>query len=221
MTTSRNGGVRRDECYTPAPWVEPARAVLRVIDCDPASSLQAQTVVRARRFFTLDGRGATGANGLRRRWRGRVWLNPPYSDPAPWVDGLLERYARRETTDAIVLLNARTGAAWFDRITRHAWRCEVRRRIRFWGPSTTGTTGFNDQVYFYLGAEPERFAARFCDIGRILPPTLSVTQAVTRAGAPRACSVCGRSLAGCRADAITCAGRCRQRAYRQRLAAGL
>ena len=29
-------------------------------------------------------------NGLELPWRGRVWLNPPYSKPTPWVDKFIE-----------------------------------------------------------------------------------------------------------------------------------
>ena len=43
------------------------------IDCDPATSDEAQQNIQAAQFFTK-------ANyGLKQEWRGRLWLNPPYA----------------------------------------------------------------------------------------------------------------------------------------------
>src|SRR5512134_1699762 len=53
-----------NEWYTPAPYVEAARACLGAIDLDPASSATAQATVRAARFFTRDD------DGLKQEWRG-------------------------------------------------------------------------------------------------------------------------------------------------------
>lgn len=206
-----------DECYTPAEWVERARVALGGrIDCDPCSSVEAQAIVRAVRFHTAD------TNGLekRRKWRGRVWLNPPYSDPAPWVARLLSEYNAGHCTAAVALLNARTGSAWFQALGRVAWRCEKRKRIAFYGPATKGSSGYMDSVFFYLGNEPDRFRSAFHGVGLIVPPlvvkpTKSVTETVTPEG--RCCVVCVRPLDGYHAQASVCSNRCRQRRYRDRL----
>jgi len=198
-----------DECYTPLAWVERARDVLGAIDLDPASSTEAQAVVGAGRFFVL------ADDGLSKRWRGRVWLNCPYSRPGPWVEHLIGAYDRGDVSACVALFNSMTGARWFDAMARQAWRCELRKRIAFYGPATGGGPGMRDQVFFYLGARPERFGAVFGEHGRIVPPA-SVTQGVTGPGA--VCSVCGRSLGGLRADAVVCSHRCRSRAHRLRAA---
>ena len=74
-----------NEWYTPPEYIEAVRACLGAIDVDPASSARAQETVRASRFFTRDN------DGLRHDWHGRIWLNPPYSQPdiARFVDKLL------------------------------------------------------------------------------------------------------------------------------------
>lgn len=202
--------MKSDECYTPALFLRAARKVLGRIDLDPASCAHAQRSVKARRFFSAK------TDGLSKRWRGRVWMNPPYSRPAPWVAKLLEGFECGDVTEAIALLNARTGSAWFQSLSAHAWRCEKRKRIQFHGPGTGNgrtTHGFNDSCFFYLGPRPELFAAVFSEFGQIVPPTANVTLGVTDASA---CTVCGRSLAGRRADAVMCSVACKQRAYRKR-----
>jgi hypothetical protein len=184
-----------------------ARDVLGAIDLDPASSVEAQAVIGARRFFTIE------QDGLSQRWRGRLWLNVPYSRPGPWVDKLVASYQTGQVSAAVALFNSMTGARWFDTLARCGWRCELRKRIAFWGPATAGGPGMRDQVFFYLGRKPERFASVFGEHGRIVAP--SVTLGVTRGAV---CSVCSRSLAGLRSGAVVCSSRCRQRAYRVRVA---
>jgi len=69
------GGTGQTEWYTPAQYVELARSVLGEIDLDPASSPEAQKVVRAKKFFDKN------IDGLKQNWDGRVFLNPPYEQP--------------------------------------------------------------------------------------------------------------------------------------------
>lgn len=197
-----------DECYTPEVWLRAARDVLGSIDLDPCTCASAQQLVRAAEIFTVDD------DGLAKPWRGRLWFNPPYSECTRWAVRLLEQYQVGNVTAAIALLPARTDSKWFRSLSGSAWRCEVDKRIRFYGPAALGGTGRMGSCVFYLGPNPARFVAVFSAFGRIVPPPGSVTADVT--GRARACVVCGRSLAGLRADTDTCSSRCRQRRYRLR-----
>ncbi len=96
-------GKTSDECYTP-------RSLFNLLDIefdlDPASCPKELSSVPARRIFTVED------DGLSQPWEGRVWLNPPYSKPAPWVDRFLEH------GHGIALLPASAGGRWI----RPLWR---------------------------------------------------------------------------------------------------
>jgi ParB family chromosome partitioning protein len=102
-------GTGEFERYTPAEYIEAARAVLGVIDLDPASCQLAQRTVKAERYFTfLD-------DGLAHEWHGRIYLNPPYHRQLgpQFVDKLIAEYAAGNVTAAILLTNNSTDTIWF------------------------------------------------------------------------------------------------------------
>lgn len=73
----RAEGTGENEWFTPAEYVEAARLVLGEIDLDPATHETAQKWIKATQYFTR------ADDGLKREWRGRVWLNPPYARRMP------------------------------------------------------------------------------------------------------------------------------------------
>ena len=83
------------EWFTPRPYIEAAREVMGGIDLDPASHLEANRIVRARRFY--DAR----ANGLRRPWAGRVLVNPPGGLVAEFWHRLIDAWEAREISAGI------------------------------------------------------------------------------------------------------------------------
>jgi hypothetical protein len=44
------------------------------------------------------------------KWKGRVWLNPPYSDVYPWLAKF------QEHGNGIIIVNARCETGWFQRL---------------------------------------------------------------------------------------------------------
>ena len=78
---SANESIGTDEYFTPA-WVFDELAM--TFDLDVAAPPGGVPHIPATRFLT------PVENGLAHPWAGRVWMNPPYSAPARWVDRFLE-----------------------------------------------------------------------------------------------------------------------------------
>jgi ParB family chromosome partitioning protein len=155
------------EWYTPATYVEAARAVLGAIDLDPASSDVAQRTVKAARYFTLDD------DGLARGWAGRAWLNPPYAagEVERFVGKLCGHVRAGEVPAAILLANNATETRWLQEALGLARAvCFPRGRIKFLdeegNPSGAPLQG---QAVLYFGPERARFVARFKEFGACAP----------------------------------------------------
>jgi phage N-6-adenine-methyltransferase len=153
-----------NEWCTPANIVALVREVLGGIDLDPASNAEAQRIVRAKRFYSK------GDNGLDRAWRGRVFLNPPYSAViAAFVDKLLHEYRAGRVSAAILLTNNSTDAAWFHQAAAAADAlCFTLGRIAFC--KSTGEVGAppQGQALFYYGPDRSRFIQTFARHGTIV-----------------------------------------------------
>jgi phage N-6-adenine-methyltransferase len=155
-----------NEWYTPAEYINAARAVMGGIDLDPASSQAANQVVGAALFYTVED------DGLTHSWRGRVWLNPPYVQPLVdrFCERLTEFYVSGDVTAACVLVNNATETRWFQNLAAHARViCFPRGRIKFRRPGgERSATGLQGQAVLYLGAEPASFAGQFNKFGHIV-----------------------------------------------------
>ena len=153
-----------NEWYTPAPYIEAARACLESIDLDPASAPAAQETIRAARFFTRDD------DGLKQEWRGRIWLNPPYAQPdiTRFIVKLLAEIAAGRATEAILLTHNYTDTGWFHAAAAQcAALCFTRGRIRFVGASGEIAAPTQGQAFFYFGRGIERFRETFGGFGFI------------------------------------------------------
>ena len=119
-------GWTSDEWSTPPDEVQAIAQWLGVtFDLDPCC--RADTA-KAPVFFTK------AENGLTRPWFGHVWLNPPYSDPAPWVRKAAEETETGRCALVAACLPASTDTAWFHEHVLGRAEIRFRRgRVRFYG----------------------------------------------------------------------------------------
>jgi ParB family transcriptional regulator, chromosome partitioning protein len=170
MTTATNplfpdlampAALTSDDRYTPRHLIEAARVALGgAIDLDPASCAEANAVVQARHYFTI------ADNGLAQPWRGRVWLNPPYSDPLPWLQALVRHAQGGQVDAALALLPCAGSPRW----ARLAWAqaagvCLLSQRVQFWPRRRDDESNDRDSAVFYFGPDAARFRRAFEPLG--------------------------------------------------------
>jgi phage N-6-adenine-methyltransferase len=160
-------GTSENEWFTPAEYIKLARKVMGRIDLDPASSDFGQETVQAGEYFT------PFENGLRRKWHGRVWLNPPYSQPdiAYFVAKLVSEFRAGRVNEAILLTHNYTDTAWFhDANSACSAMCFTRGRVKFQDEKGNVAAPTQGQIFFYFGRDIEAFATHFQEIGSIDVP---------------------------------------------------
>lgn len=163
----RAQGTGENEWYTPAKYIELARAVLGGIDLDPASSKVAQKIVRATEWFDIK------SNGLLHNWNGRVWLNPPYAQPliGRFVSKLMEQLAASNVMAAIMLTHNYTDTSWFHEAAELTNAiCFTRGRIKFVDAGGNESAPTQGQSFFYYGPDIELFREKFLAIGFVVRP---------------------------------------------------
>jgi len=161
----RAQGSGENEWYTPEQYLTAARKVLGAIDLDPASSEIANQAVRAARFFSMDD------DGLDKPWAGRIWMNPPYSQPhiARFAAKLVEETQSGNVSEAIALTHNYTDTAWFHALAGACDAlCFTRGRIGFLSPDGRRAAPTQGQAFFYFGPRPSLFAEVFASIGLVL-----------------------------------------------------
>lgn len=162
----RKGGFT--EWYTPEEYVELARKVLGEIDLDPASCEIAQRTVKARKYYTKED------DGLKKPWHGRVWLNPPYSNPdmGRFVDKLLAERNAKRVKAAILLSHNFTDTGWFQKAAMLCQAiCFTRGRIGFLDADGQEQGRGNGQAFMYFGPNTGEFFDVFSEaVGIVVRP---------------------------------------------------
>lgn len=161
----RAQGTGENEWYTPQEHIERAREVLGDFDLDPATSELANEAVRAARIFTIED------DGLTKEWCGRVWMNPPYSQPhiAQFMDKLASEYESGNVTEAIALTHNYTDTSWFHRGAKACDAiCFTRGRIGFVNPEGKRAAPTQGQAFFYFGNNVSGFAEAFAEVGFVV-----------------------------------------------------
>lgn len=115
------------ERYTPPELFE---ALSFTFDLDPCSPGKDKSFVPAYQHYTVKD------DGLLREWNGTVFLNPPISSVAAW----LERLAKHG--DGIALVTLRPDASWFQDAAQEA----------------SAVCLVSDKVQFFKGGKTKKFA---------------------------------------------------------------
>lgn len=112
--------ITSDDCYTPR-WIFDTMGI--TFDLDPACPPDGPVNVPAARYYTA------ADDGLAQPWEGRVWLNPPYSKPTPWIARWIEHGNG-------VLLVPSSKSHWWNSLGTSAARAVYLGQVSFVRPGT-------------------------------------------------------------------------------------
>jgi|SRR5216684_237849 len=174
-----------DEWSSPQWLVEQCAAEFGPFDLDPAAS---DGSAQAPVFFTVYD------DGLGRPWKGRVWMNPPYSEVGKWMAKAAAEVAIGNADLVVCLVPARVDARWYRAAAAVASVVRILpQRVKFGGLSDSAP--FPSAV-IVLGTDGRRHGAE-----------------------PKRCGACGRYWFPARNDARTCSAACRKRSSRSQITA--
>ncbi len=154
-----------NDWYTPQEHIEAARKVMGSIDTDPASSKNAQVTVKAENYFTKEN------TGLDKEWKGKVFMNPPYSMPEikQFTDKLISEIEAGRVDEAIILTNNSSDTSWFHSLLSvSAMACLTKGRIPFYSLENKTMATRQGQCFFYVGNNQEKFSSTFKQFGAII-----------------------------------------------------
>ncbi len=158
-TTDVHFSSESSEWYTPDHIIERVQRALGGIDLDPCA--EEEKGVPATTYYTIE------QNGLKKKWHGRVYMNPPYGDEIDaWVKKLIKEYESGRTTAAIALLPARTDTKWY-RVLKKFPRCHYWGRVRF--KNSKSSAPFPSAAV-YLGDDEDAFVWAFESAGDVYVP---------------------------------------------------
>ena len=159
---SHNSG--ENEWYTPKHIIESVKAVMGEIDLDPASSELANDIIQAKDYYT------TKEDGLKQDWHGRVWLNPPYSQPE--ITNFAKAVTSKSYDEIMILVNNATETDWFRMMAEPSNAiCIINKRLRFIDKSGNPSgMPLQGQAILYGGSNVDKFVEEFKEVGLCMIP---------------------------------------------------
>jgi hypothetical protein len=165
---SQKSGVQ--DYFTPPEIVDAAREAMGDIDLDAASHPLANRTHKIPDYFH------TGRSAFHNDWYGRVWLNPPYGNNAPWFERILH-FVEAGAVEQLCMLSP----MW-------AFQTKIARPVierasglillsptpKFWGNKDPDKTGSNNpHGVIYIGPHGSRFHQAFARFGFPMRPAWS------------------------------------------------
>jgi ParB family chromosome partitioning protein len=161
---SQNSG--ENEWYTPECYANAAQIAMGSINTDPASSEIANATIKAEQYFTIE------TDGRQQKWKGNVWMNPPYSQPlvTEFCNLLVDKFNNKEINQACVLVNNATETNFYQNMLGSASAvCFIKSRVKFLDAEGKSTGApLQGQTVLYFGNNTKSFAAAFSQFGVIL-----------------------------------------------------
>lgn len=164
-----------NDYYTPPYLVERAREAMGGIDLDPASHWVANRAHKIPLYYHVY------RSAFHNPWQGRVWLNPPYGDNAPWIREIIRYWDSKDVTQLCYLspvwvfsaaqaapLIERSSAMLLLSPTPSFWGQNKKKEIRT--PEECGLGTNLPHAILYLGPRSREFRAAFAEHG--VPMTL-------------------------------------------------
>jgi hypothetical protein len=152
------------ERYTPSELIALVHRTFGQIDLDPASSKEANKVVKAKSFFTKQ------KDGLKHKWHGRVFLNPPFDDWPTWMAKLDQEIKSGRVKQTIVVGPANI-SAYRPLLERGGLLFIPDERPKYYDPNSDKLIDppFGSLIC-YVGRDHDRFVKVFGASGLVLQP---------------------------------------------------
>ena len=130
--------ITSDDFYTP-PHIFQSLGL--DFDTDPCQPKGGVSWIPVKKYYTIE------TDGLAHDWIGRVWLNPPYSNPTPWIHRFIEH------ANGITLVQT-SRARFFDKLWLTADGIVMTPyNFRFMTPSGVAAQIFMPTALFAYGAD--------------------------------------------------------------------
>ena len=150
-----------EDYYSPAELVSAAKQAMGGIDLDPASHWRANRVFRIPLYYNLH------RSAFDNPWFGRVWLNPPYGDNAPWFERIVQFWDRGEINQLCMIspVWSFTTQIAIPLLDRAAAMLLLIPAPKFWG-NPDGRQGTNHpHAILYMGSRVDEFYGAFIPFG--------------------------------------------------------
>jgi len=158
---------KSNEWYTPLHIISKVHNVLGHIDLDPCSCEVANTIVKARKYYTKQD------NALLHNWYGKVFMNPPYgkirnkSQAGIFVDYAIQQFAIGNIKEMIILVNSNTSTSYNQKLFSYS-NCFLSSRIKFFNQHMIEQKQpTRDNLITYLGDNKQKFCRVFSTLGKV------------------------------------------------------